>query len=134
MSFLISEEPIITRQGIAHPLAVSADLPAVSPIFIPHNLKMPCRTAPPTRLRRRFYLAVAYRNGTRMMVIFIPERRTLSYRKDGFIPIGNSFGNHHSEIKVIPHICGSLYSVMKRLGLRAHPIRDCPSAPLQNSK
>ena len=42
------KEHIITRQGIAHPLAVSATLPAVSPVFVSCSPGMPCRTAPPT--------------------------------------------------------------------------------------
>ena len=42
------KERIITRQGIAHPLAVSATLPAVSPIFVSCSPGMPCRTAPTT--------------------------------------------------------------------------------------
>ena len=131
---------IITRQGIAHPLAASATLPAVSPVFVSCSV-LPCRN----RLLRRGFSAATpsaflsclrlIETPTGMMVIHHFEREVHYHiENDGVIPMSKSFRNYHSDRKVISRIAESQYSVVKRLGLWTHlPIReDCPSAALQN--
>ena len=66
---------IITRQGIAHPLAVSATLPAVSPVFVSYSPGTLCRTAPPTLSPVPFLSCLR-------LIETAPNDGHISYRKD----------------------------------------------------
>ena len=139
VSFIIGKFGSYLRQGIPHPWAVLAPLPAVSPVFYFCTLILPCRR----RLRR----SLAAPSPAAFLYVLRPIETPPKWRSFiilewAVIIIPKGWG--HSDMKIIPKFfipkcisyflgCNSVrsfqYSVVRSWEQGTHPIRTAPAQP-----